>query len=184
MCYMCDEAAERRKTEEAEKAKREAEAPRRILTRETVEDYDPCWTFSTRFEERFPEQVEVTVELAVSQALDWDWHWAADRLLSPNGYDAWSRISLQAEDDYDAAIEPYSKLLTAAYDEADRVYSNTRYSTLSRAKADEAYQATLEIPRAAGDAAREIANRRWQEARAKAWAEIYISEGKQDSTND
>jgi len=154
----------------------------RVLTRETVMRGNPCDEYRERFNERFPESVEVTVELAVSQAEDWDWYWAASQLLTTNGYNTFCNNQRTAEGKYDAVMQPYRVLMDAAYSEADSVYQQalnegyTLHYTVRYDRANKAYAEVMAVPRAAIAAARKIAQKRLNEAHAKAWAEIFISE--------
>jgi hypothetical protein len=158
----------------------------RTLTHATLMAEGPCSTYRARFTERFPEKVEVTVELAVSQASDWDWYWAAEQLLSRDGYRHWKKQLAASEEEHYNSLRPYEDLLSNAWDVAYRV-READFEELHGVRGkneDDAWDAAtqkfreaLVIPRAALDAASEIANERRQQARAKAWAEIYIAEG-------
>ena len=156
----------------------------RVLTRETVLRGNPCEEYRERFIERFPESVEVTVELAVSQATDWDWCWAANELLTSTGKAEWFKRIGVAEQEHDTVMRPYQDALDeasnqrwAAYDKAleDGYRAGVDYTQRQRT-ASKVSQRIVEIPRAAERAAREIASKRLNEARAAAWAEVFISE--------
>ena len=187
MCELCEQAVQ---AEEAKEAS--TKVPSRILTRRTVLDHHPCSTYRSRFTQRFPEQVEVTVGLAVIQAMDWDWKWAAEELLSYDGYQAWRKQQDAALDVHEATMRPYFELSAVAYSTAsakrrERVAELTG-GGMSHGKAVdlawEEFDQDLEPSYAATAAVERISNKRYQQALAKAWAEIYISEGEQDSTND
>jgi hypothetical protein len=193
MCYICDEARE------AEAARLDAakttpvieakEVPTsRVLTRETVEKGKPCYEYSKRFEERFPVSVEVTAELAVTQAEDWNWDWAAATLLTCEGVAQWNRLNDKARGRYDDIVLPYQDALEAAwrkYNEAHAKAVNEGYalglhssSVYDRAKMLSEH--LVEVERAAMAAVREVAGKRLREAQARAWAEIYITETDED----
>jgi hypothetical protein len=152
----------------------------RILTRQMVMGHDPCPSQRNLFMERFPEQVEVTVELAVSQASDWDWYWAADELLSYDGYRQWQAIRQAANGQFTSPLEPYRELFDQAYDAAwvarDEVLRGD-FSVPEVGAAQMTFEESLAIPWAALAAAKKIATDRYKRATAKAWAEIYIAEG-------
>lgn len=190
MCESCREAerreAERREAEAEAKAEAEriAALPKRVLTRETVEAGNPCYTYSERFEERFPESVEVTVELALSQADDWDWWWAARNLLTKDGYQEYSRRAIEAERIFDSTMHPYWEAVDRKATPAWERHQETERREMANGKSyGEAYRIALAVYEeeiaievAARDAVYKVANRRLQEAKARAWAEIYISE--------
>ena len=156
----------------------------RVLTRETVMRGNPCDEYADRFNERFPESVEVTVELAVSQAEDWDWYWAAQKLLTQKGYNTFHNNMRVADREYDVAIQPYSGLMDAAYSKANSVYQQAIDDNLTQglnfdkphSNANKLYAEVVAVPSAALAAARKVAQKRLNEVRAKAWAEIYLTE--------
>lgn len=158
----------------------------RTLTRAALLREEPCYTYSSRFIDRFPESgVAVTVELAVEQAEDWDWWWAANSLLTPEGYQQWREIQRAAEPVYEDSLRPYNDLVNRAYELAAKTrakimrgmdfYSKEWDAANDRASAAE--QEILEIPRAASKAAYRVAGKHLHRAEAKAFAEIFISEG-------
>jgi len=158
----------------------------RFLPAYMVLDADPCPTYRNRFEERYEVTgVEVTVELAVSQSEDWDWYWAADALLSYEGYDEFrSRVSAENEA-YDKYMAPFRTAISAAYDNADRVYEEFREAGPKDgqrwdefyAEGDRLYGYEMAVARAAEEAMRGVLNKRLRVAEATAFAEIFISEG-------
>lgn len=179
MCKSCEEAEA---IEAARKAEEAAKAPRRILTRETVMAGQPCSTYRTRFIERFPESVEVTVELAVSQSEDWDWFWAAGELLTVEGRKAFHEGTNELDKAYAVTMQPYWNLLDAARKQADRVYAQTVIDERGKRNipryhlAEAVYTKTIEVEKAAAFAADKVASLRIRQGEAKLWAEIYISE--------
>lgn len=58
-------------------------APR--VTVELLESVGACSEQLTRFADRWPDGVEVTIELCTEQASEWDWEWAIFELLTPEG---------------------------------------------------------------------------------------------------
>jgi hypothetical protein len=156
----------------------------RVLTRETVMWGNPCDEYRERFNERFPESVEVTVKLAVSQAEDWDWYWAAQKLLTQKGYNTFCNNTRVVGQEYDATVQPYQDLMNAAYRKADDVYRQAvddgpaqgLYYNVRYDRANKLYNEVVAVPSAAFAAARKVAQKRLNEAHAKAWAEIFITE--------
>lgn len=176
----CESCTSRR--EEIKAAK--AAASSRVLTRATVEEYGPCYECSSRFEERFPESVNVTVELALSQSSDWDWWWAADNLLTAEGYETFRTTVHEMENEYDKQMEPYQKawadVRNSSYETYDKILrqeqaSGKTYNESYRI-ANAWWKDTTELPQAALAAAREVVTSRMRKIEAKTWAEIYISE--------
>jgi hypothetical protein len=170
---------------EAEAVKAQPEVPTsRILTREMVMKGSPCEVYRNRFIDRFPVSVEVTVDLALSQANDWDWDWAADELLSRKAKTRWGHRICEVEQDYNKTMRPYHDLVDAAYDEYYEVRGQAavearekglsmvnRYALMNKASEN-----ILSIPNAAADAARKIARKIEKESRARAWAELFIAD--------
>lgn len=161
----------------------------RVLTRETVVSEGPCSYYRNRFTERFPDSVEVTVELAVSQSEDWDWWWAAERLLTREGYKTFLSKNEELEDFLTQQVRPYRDLLNEAYPayyaEFDRLFAENTDGTWRGD--DGAYEIArkgakhlIEFATAARDAVYELEVKRLAEGRARIWAEIFISETDKD----
>lgn len=161
----------------------------RVLTRETVVGEGPCSYYRNRFIERFPDSVEVTVELAVSQSEDWDWWWAAERLLTREGYKTFVSKNDELEEILLQRVRPYRQLLneayTAYYAEFDRLFAENTAGTW--AGDDRAYEIAregakhlIEVPQAARDTVEDLNIKRLAEGRARIWAEIFISETDKD----
>lgn len=164
-----------------------AEAPKevptsRVLTREMVLRGRPCGEFRKRFIGRFPESIDVTVELAVSQASDWDWWWAVSNLLSDKRYQEARKQFNELSNKHDLELAPYRELSNKAYDE---------YYAARRAASDEAYAQNLPywervqyvnskcedlrtVPEAAYNAAIAVSDKRLHEGQAKIWAELFL----------
>lgn len=151
---------------------------------------DPCYTYSQRLRERFETEINVTVELAVSQADDWDWYWAASRLLTQAGYE---KFSAAVEEGYEAQDEELQFLRDAsrsahsrARDEYNRVLADSRdgngwvFDDAYHA-ANKAYSELTEVVDAAYEAARKVTGARVNKIAAKVFAELYIGE---DGTAD
>lgn len=155
----------------------------RLLKYATLKNARACEEQRELFEELHGHEVLVTVELAVSQANKWDWHWAAEYLLSEDGYEEWKTVQRAAGDVYHTAMVPMwhatneaSLTASEAADKARQAYSNptspeawNAHYDARRAIMEPAYQAEHE----AGNKHALVLN----EAKAKAFAEIYIREG-------
>ncbi len=59
----------------------------RILTLETLKLMNACYGQALLFQELFGDSVEITPELCIKHANDFDYNWAARNLLSKTGYD-------------------------------------------------------------------------------------------------
>ena len=56
------------------------------ITAALLQEKDACEIQVRRFEDLFPNGAEITSELCVKHARDFDWSWAAKNLLSPDKY--------------------------------------------------------------------------------------------------
>lgn len=172
----------------------EVKTSRKLLVSEILRG-DPCYVYSQRLSERFNVEIDVTTELAVSQADDWDWYWAASRLLTAAGYEAFSLAANKAESAQSEELEELRKLARAKrelaraeYDQVLRIevekegnwYSNAAYEA-----ANKAYARIVEPIDAALDAARKVTKHGVNVVEAQTFAELYISEeGTTDQTGN
>lgn len=180
MCYICTQAEQAR---EAAKAK---EAPAsRTLEFQTVRRFGPCWEYRSKLQERYPESVEVTVELAVSQANDWDWYWAAENLLTTDGYHAFCDRASDAERERQKVIEPYNNVRRAMRQAMKAEYDRVRREEIAKGvnewdagntASKLYYKLTDMLPNVYDLDWYKEASQKRVEAWARAWAEIYISE--------
>lgn len=181
MCYICDhEAAERAATKAAEPQ------PQRELALSEILRGDPCWTYRQRLGERFgPDaKIMVTVALAVEQAQDWDWYWAASRLLTESGYNTFQGKALTPRAEAHDILRPYQELHSASLGSASEEYDRTRSRVLDETgdlnkaydAADKVYNHLTEASEAAIKAVRETTTERLNLVLAQLFAEIYISE--------
>lgn len=161
----------------------------RILTYQTLLDHGACTDYSIPFADKFQESVLVTVELAVSQALDWPWDWAANEFLSRDGRLDFHAITQPANDEYRAVMEPHWEAEYKAFEAARTEYHRveTEYvkahggmDVAGWDAADKAYQAVSEPVVKARDAANAPATLKLQTIRARAFAELYIKEGNEE----
>lgn len=161
----------------------------RVLTREMVLYEGPCSYYRNRFIERFPDSVEVTVDLAVAQAKDWDWWWAAERLLTREGFKTFMEKNDEMENFLHQQLKPYLDLRNAAnpayYAEYDRIFAENTDGTWRGD--DRAYELArkgakhlIEFSQAAYEAVCNLEVKRVHEERARIWAEIFISETDKD----
>ena len=122
-----------------------------IITLEMLRQKHACRDQVARFKELFGDAVEVTVELVVKHAQDFDWDWAARSLLSAAGYSAYNAARAKSRRAYAAATaksrRAYAAALAAATDEARLAYD------AARAEARLAYDAATAGPRCAYNAA-------------------------------
>lgn len=156
----------------------------RVLTIHDLNNADACYTYTSLFRERFPEgSVDMTVDLAVSQAKDWDWYFAAGAFLRDRT--DWNSKINEAERQYIASTRPYRELLSSARVEARKLfedlaekhgyYTDEYYKAYS--EVDVEFQRRMAVPRAAYNAAVEAADLAVSTAKARAFAEQYIAEG-------
>lgn len=172
----------------------EVKTSRKLLVSE-IRRGEPCYVYSQRLSERFNVEIDVTVELALSQADDWDWYWAASRLLTQKGYNEFSRIVNKVEDAQSDDLKDLRKLVSAKrelaraeYDQVLRIevekegnwYSNAAYEA-----ANKAYARIVEPFDAALHAARKVTEHRVNVVKAQTFATLYISEeGTTDQTGN
>lgn len=163
----------------------EVKTSRKLLVSEILRG-DPCYVYSQRLSERFNVEIDVTTELAVSQADDWDWYWAASRLLTQKGYDEFSKIVNKAEiaqsnelkglrelsrSSHNRAREEYNRVLHDSEKENDYWFTDAAYRA-----ANKAYSEMTEVVDAAYEAARKVTEHRVNVVKAQTFAELYISE--------
>ena len=172
----------------------EVKTSRKLLVSEILRG-DPCYEYSHKVAERFSVEIEVTVELALSQADDWNWYWAASRLLTEEGYEKFSKIVNDAENSHASQLQPYRDLAMQAHAEAHIEYnrvltievekSGNWYSDAAIIAANVAYAQVTGVSKAALTAAREVVQLRVNKVQAKAFAELYISEeGTEEQTGN
>lgn len=172
--------------EREEKAAKNVPTLSRTLTREMLLKGGPCQEYRSRFEKRFPESVEVTLELALSQIDDWDWYWAGHYLLSQEARREFHKRNAEAENAYDSALKPYQDLVNEAYtkyyDARDKATTDwaTRTdlgTTLSRYQyINKMSENILPIPNAALNAAVEVASMILRTAKVHAFVELFLED--------
>jgi hypothetical protein len=190
-CYSCRAYREEQATKAAPEpqpatpAAEVKEVPTsRVLTREMVLRQDPCSEYRNRFIERFPVSVEVTVELAVSQAEDWEWGWAATSLLSSKAQRKLYPRMRDAENTFDSTMQPYWDLVNAAYNKYHEAFDQAKAEARSKGMnslqqwdyAEQQAARILEIPNAAVKAVNKVAQKIKSQEIARAWAEQFIQD--------
>ena len=89
------------------------------ITVERLRKLRACEYQVAKFAELFPDGVVVTKELCVKHAQDFDWHWAAVRLLSFHALAAYDKAITPARADYEKVIAPawvdYKKAVAPAW---------------------------------------------------------------------
>lgn len=129
----CEYCVNGRKAEAEAKAAREAAASEvkevptsRLLTREMVLKGNPCYDYRTQFCQRFPEGIQVTKELAVSQAADWDWGWAGTYLLSRGAHVQFRTLQDEIGEEYNRKMGPFWDLDNKVWDEWKGIRAKAR----------------------------------------------------------
>jgi len=120
----------------------------KILKLQQLIDADACSKQVELFRSTFGDQVEVTVELALSVFDKFDWDFAARKFLSAPALAEYEKVRA-------AALAEYYKVMAAALAEYDKV----------RAAALAEY-----------DKVRAAALAEYDKVRAAAWANLYIGE--------
>lgn len=147
---------------------------------------DPCYTYSSRLRERFETEIDVTVELAVSQADDWDWYWAASRLLTQAGYEKFTSAVDAGYERNDAQLEPLRVANREAHNQARTEYNrvleehpkedNYWITDAAYRAANRVYSELTEVADAGYEAARKVVQGRVNKVAAEAFATLYIGE--------
>ena len=88
-------------------------------------DAKACSDQVVLFVQKFGASVDVTVELAVSLAGVFDFHWAAENLLQPSAWSEYERVKAPALAEYErvkgSAWAEYRRVKTSALAEYERV---------------------------------------------------------------
>ena len=148
---------------------------------EILKKHDACQPQIELFTKQFPDGAPLTVEAALSVSTVFDWNWAAKNLLTALNRDAYRAATKPALEAYDAslkaALEAYNASIKAALE---------AYNASLKAD-DDAHEAAMKPARDAYEAARDTAFDAYSAAtkplinngcdvRAKAFAELYISQ--------
>lgn len=158
----------------------------RTLTLQTLLYKGACEEQTDLFKKLFPDgQVTVTVELAMALADKWSWDWAAETLLSDDGWREWLRETQPAEDTYQRQMRPFWDAEHAAYARANQAREKFGDAWVKEHPGQDAetvvYYQERKIWRPAEIATQE-ASLLYRPALvgtyARVFAEIYIREGK------
>lgn len=172
----------------------EVKTSRKLLVSEILRG-DPCYVYSQRLRDRFNVEIEVTVKLALRQADDWDWYWAASRLLTEAGYEKFSRTVREANEKQEEGLEPLKALVRTAHQQARSEYNRVLeaenqkagvwYGGAAYRAASQAYNEVTEVIDAAYEAASKVVQSRVNKVAAEAFATLYIGEeGTTDPTGN
>lgn len=156
---------------------------------------EPCYLYSQRLSERFDAEINVTVELAVSQAEDWDWYWAASRLLTAAGYREFQKAVDKANEEQDQELQPLRELSRSTHNRAREEYNrvlndsekenNYWFTDAAYSAANKVYTKMVEAIDHAWDAANKITHARINKVAAEAFATLYIGEeGTEEQTGN
>lgn len=163
--------------------------PGRLLTLETLHAKDACSDYRTQFARLFGRDITVTVALAEEQAASWDWEWAAEYLLTTEGFHAFNEVNGAATGNYRATMRPAWDSLErvtdegwAASSEVKRLYraanpGATRLPEEVWAEADAAFNAVVGEERRRVDQFDKEERVKLFTVRARTFAELYIKEG-------
>ena len=97
-----------------------------MITTKLLKSKGACADQIRLFAKLFPAGAPLTVETAVSVADKFNWDWAAEKLLSADGCNAYHAATKPARDAYDAAIKPALDAYYAAIKPARDAYSAAR----------------------------------------------------------
>jgi hypothetical protein len=172
----------------------EVKTSRKLLVSEILRG-DPCYVYSQRLEQRFNVEIDVTVELAVSQADDWDWYWAATRLLTAAGYEKFSEAVRKMDSEQNSQLKEFNTLARRDREQArieyDRVLRievekpGNWHTNAAYIAANKAYNQVVEVSEAALHAARKVLDGRTNKFAAETFATLYIGEeGTTDPTGN
>jgi cell division septum initiation protein DivIVA len=131
----------------------------RILTAATLRGKGACSKQLTLFRQLTGEQVEVTVELCVKHAPDFNWDWVAYNLLTAPALAEYARVMTPA-------LAEYARVMNIARVEYNRV-ADAALAEYARVRA----AAWAEYARVTAPARVE-----YDRVRAAAWARAYISD--------
>lgn len=97
----------------------------KVLTLQTLKDARGCTEQVELFEHMFGQQVDVTVELALSVYDKFDWYWAASSLLTASARAEYDKARVSAWAEYDkitaSARAEYCKVIYSARAEYDKI---------------------------------------------------------------
>ena len=92
------------------------------ITADALRAKDACEAQVCRFEDLFPNGVEITSELCVQHACSFDWNWAAENLLPPGKYADYEAKYAPLWADYEAKTAPIFAAYKVKYGTLDADY--------------------------------------------------------------
>ena len=97
----------------------------KIITLRKLKAKRACQVQLDKFKELFGSKVEITLELCIKHAQDFNFNWAADDLLSASALAEYQRVRAPAWAEYQRVRAPawaeYQRVTASAYAEYDRV---------------------------------------------------------------
>ena len=109
------------------------------LTIKTLEAKGACTSQVERFRDLFGDSVTITPERCVEHAAQFDWSWAAKKLLAPSAYVEYEWVRVTAYAEYtrvcDTADAEYKRARVTAYAEYQRV-CDPAYAEYTRVRAE------------------------------------------------
>ena len=97
----------------------------KIITLRKLKAKRACQVQLDKFKELFGSKVEITLELCIKHAHDFNFNWAADNLLSASALAEYQRVTASAWAEYQrvtaSAYAEYQRVTAPALAEYDRV---------------------------------------------------------------
>jgi len=161
----------------------------RTISVSTILSYSPCHTYTKRLIERFGADGEIlfTAEIAGEQAQDWDWYWAAEKLLTWTEADAFYTAAREISAKHSPTSHPYRNMLREARREAEGIFSDTRDKLITEGAsswdayemANKAYTEHTAPAEAAYRAVYKLAEERINQEWASKFAELFLASSKE-----
>lgn len=145
---------------------------------------DPCPHYRNQLTDRFGDgEIEVTEELCMSQANDWDWGWAGVKLLPRELRHEFNEIENAAYDKRDADMRPIWDMMRPVRTEASKIFEQVKREADANGAsywqayevAEAAYDKHMAVVRAAEEAALKMADQERNETLARAFATLFLS---------
>lgn len=104
-----------------------------MITAEMLENAGACDEQVQLFREHFPDGTEVTIEAATSVSRLFDWHWAAENLLSDTSHEEYDRLEIEAAIEAENAIDAIIKLPRHDYEPKRDAIKTAYYNAIATA---------------------------------------------------
>ena len=137
---------------------------------EILKKHDACQPQIELFTKHFADGAPLTVEAALSVSTVFDWNWAAKNLLTALNRDAYRAATKPALEAYDASL----KAALEAYNASLKADDDAHEAAMKPAR--DAYEAARDTAFDAYSAATKPLINNGCDVRAKAFAELYISQ--------